>query len=66
MGKKTNHLGSHHPERRSYNAEKGLPKEVADLVRTKRGGLKKAIKKMHKKKSRDFSKQKIKKELNEE
>lgn len=56
---KTNHLGSHHPERRSYNAEKRIPK---DVVKDAKGG-RKVLKKMHNKKSRNFSKQKIKKEL---
>lgn len=68
---KTNSLTSHHPERRSYGADKGIPKEVMRDARKRGSGKKhnspeKFLKKMHKKKARQYNKNKIKKELGNE
>jgi hypothetical protein len=66
---KTNSLTSHHPERHSHRADKGIPKEEMKRIRECGSGkrhtseLGKVIKKMHKKKRRQYIKKDIKKRL---
>jgi len=66
MGK-TNSLTSHHPERKSFDAEKSVPKEHLKIYTgNKKSAGRKTIKKLHRRKARQYSKQKIKKELDGE
>lgn len=68
MGK-TNSLTSHHPERRSYRADKSIPKEEMKKIRKCGSGKKhnseasKELKKMHKKKRRQYLKKETKKHI---
>lgn len=67
MGKKTNHLGSHHPETKSYSADKSVPKEVMKRMRKGSAGHSskhtKFIKKLHTKRTRRYHKNRVRKDI---
>lgn len=53
---KTNNLNSHHAESMNFRADKMIPKETMKWYGSAKAGLRKAFKKLYKKKSRQFIK----------